>query len=207
MLECDNTQASEMQYEALLVNVDAAGGVFIPRTIREKGIVLPLIGIAQNREADQRTIFLEQGGNDLLVEPVNYRELLASIAACVRLTNSVTLDVHYFADKVLKINLSNLSVRVNGEKVHLTGKEFGMLSLLTRRAGRVISKESFMDYLYGNNLDDEPEMKIIDVFICKARKKLDDAQPGLGQLIETVWGRGYKLNPSFTLEEAQLNAS
>ena len=73
--------------------------------------------------------------------------------------------------------------------MHLTGKEFAILELLVLRKGMVLTKETFLNHLYGGM--DEPEMKIIDVFICKLRKKL--AQAGAGNLIGTVWGRGYMI--------------
>jgi two-component system cell cycle response regulator CtrA len=78
--------------------------------------------------------------------------------------------------------------------VHLTGKEYSILELLVLRKGMVLTKEAFLNHLYGGM--DEPEMKIIDVFICKLRKKL--AQAGEGNLIGTVWGRGYMLRDPVT---------
>jgi two-component system cell cycle response regulator CtrA len=80
-------------------------------------------------------------------------------------------------------------VTVEGRPVHLTGKEYAILELLTLRKGAVLTKEAFLNHLYGGM--DEPEVKIIDVFICKLRKKL--AQAGATDLIGTVWGRGYVL--------------
>ena len=82
---------------------------------------------------------------------------------------------------------------VNGQRVHLTGKEYQMLELLSLRKGTTLTKEMFLNHLYGGM--DEPELKIIDVFICKLRKKLAAATGGK-HYIETVWGRGYVLrNP------------
>ena len=83
---------------------------------------------------------------------------------------------------------------MGGQPVHLTGKEYAILELLVLRKGMVLTKEAFLNHLYGGM--DEPEMKIIDVFICKLRKKL--AMAGADNLIGTVWGRGYMirdLNP------------
>ena len=78
---------------------------------------------------------------------------------------------------------------VAGTPIHLTGKEYAILELLMLRKGMVLTKEAFLNHLYGGM--DEPEVKIIDVFICKLRKKL--AQAGADNLIGTVWGRGYML--------------
>jgi two-component system cell cycle response regulator CtrA len=74
--------------------------------------------------------------------------------------------------------------------VHLTGKEYQMLELLSLRKGTTLTKEMFLNHLYGGM--DEPELKIIDVFICKLRKKLATSAGGKNY-IETVWGRGYVL--------------
>jgi two-component system cell cycle response regulator CtrA len=89
----------------------------------------------------------------------------------------------------LLLNLDSHDVTVDGRPVHLTGKEYAILELLVLRKGMVLTKEAFLNHLYGGM--DEPEMKIIDVFICKLRKKLANA--GADNLIGTVWGRGYMI--------------
>ena len=93
------------------------------------------------------------------------------------------------ASAPLELNLDSREVTVDGKEVHLTGKEYAILELLVLRKGMVLTKEAFLNHLYGGM--DEPEMKIIDVFICKLRKKL--AQAGADNLIGTVWGRGYMM--------------
>jgi two-component system cell cycle response regulator CtrA len=90
----------------------------------------------------------------------------------------------------LAVNLDAKTVEVDGARVHLTGKEYAMLELLSLRKGTTLTKEMFLNHLYGGM--DEPELKIIDVFICKLRKKLSMATEG-ENYIETVWGRGYVL--------------
>jgi two-component system cell cycle response regulator CtrA len=92
-------------------------------------------------------------------------------------------------DKVA-INLDTRTVDVNGTQVHLTNKEYAILELLAMRKGTVLTKEMFLNHLYSSM--DEPEIKIIDVFVCKLRKKLSEASGGISY-IETVWGRGYML--------------
>ena len=88
------------------------------------------------------------------------------------------------------VNLDAKTVEVNNQRVHLTGKEYQMFELLSLRKGTTLTKEMFLNHLYGGM--DEPELKIIDVFICKLRKKLAQATGG-EHFIETVWGRGYVL--------------
>ena len=90
----------------------------------------------------------------------------------------------------LVVDLNTRVVSVDGKPVHLTGKEYGILELLSLRKGTTITKEMFLNHLYGGV--DEPELKIIDVFVCKLRKKLAQATGG-NHYIETIWGRGYRL--------------
>ena len=91
----------------------------------------------------------------------------------------------------LVVNLDTRSVDVDGRRLHVTGKEYSILELLSLRKGTTLTKEMFLDHLYGGI--DEPELKIIDVFICKLRKKLAAATGG-EHYVETIWGRGYVLN-------------
>ena len=93
----------------------------------------------------------------------------------------------------LVVNLNTRVVSVDAHPVHLTGKEYGILQLLSLRKGTTLTKEMFLNHLYGGV--DEPEVKIIDVFVCKLRKKLAQATGGT-HYIETVWGRGYVLRDS-----------
>src|SRR3984885_15400300 len=98
----------------------------------------------------------------------------------------------------LVVNLDTKTVEVGGQRVHLTGKEYQMLELLSLRKGTTLTKEMFLNHLYGGM--DEPELKIIDVFICKLRKKLANASEGRN-FIETVWGRGYVLREPHDIDE------
>ena len=90
----------------------------------------------------------------------------------------------------LAVHLNTRVVSVNDQPVHLTGKEYGILELLSLRKGTMLTKEMLLNHLYGGM--DEPELKIIDVFVCKLRKKLAQATGG-NHYIETIWGRGYVL--------------
>lgn len=101
----------------------------------------------------------------------------------------------------ISVNLDAKTVDVAGRPVHLTGKEYQMLELLSLRKGTTLTKEMFLNHLYGGM--DEPELKIIDVFICKLRKKLSTATDG-ENYIETVWGRGYVLREP---QDSQLDDS
>jgi two-component system cell cycle response regulator CtrA len=127
------------------------------------------------------------GADDFITKPFDKAELLARMQAVVRRSKGFSQPVLRVGP--LQLNLNSREVSVAGQPVHLTGKEFAILELLVLRKGMVLTKEAFLNHLYGGM--DEPEMKIIDVFICKLRKKL--AQAGATNLIGTVWGRGYMM--------------
>src|SRR6476469_7443227 len=139
-----------------------------------------------------------EGFNIYTTKPCHKDELVARIHAIVRRSKGHAQSVIQTGG--LKVNLDTKTVDVNGQRVHLTGKEYQMLELLSLRKVTTLTKEMFLNHLYGGM--DEPELKIIDVFICKLRKKLAAATGGK-HYIETVWGRGYVLrNPEDESEAA-----
>ncbi|HTW27146.1 MAG TPA: response regulator transcription factor [Acetobacteraceae bacterium] len=127
------------------------------------------------------------GADDFMTKPFDQAELLARMQAVVRRSKGYSQPTLRIG--ALALNLDSREVTVEGRPVHLTGKEYAILELLVLRKGMVLTKEAFLNHLYGGL--DEPEMKIIDVFICKLRKKL--AQAGADNVIGTVWGRGYMI--------------
>lgn len=156
--------------------------------LRSGRIKIPILILSGLSSVDQKIKGLGFGADDYLTKPFNRDELIARIQAIVRRSKGHSESVVRF-DKVV-INLDTRTVEVNGAQVHLTNKEYAILELLAVRKGTVLTKEMFLNHLY--NSSDEPEIKIIDVFICKLRKKLADASGGT-DYIETVWGRGYML--------------
>jgi two-component system, cell cycle response regulator CtrA len=125
--------------------------------------------------------------------------LLARVQAVVRRSKGFSQPRLWVGP--LQLNLDSREVTVNGQHVHLTGKEYAILELLVLRKGMVLTKEAFLNHLYGGM--DEPEMKIIDVFVCKLRKKL--ALAGADNLIGTAWGRGYMIRePANAAEEGDV---
>jgi two-component system cell cycle response regulator CtrA len=156
--------------------------------LRSAKVKIPILILSGLSGSEQKIKGLGFGADDYLTKPFNRGELIARIQAIVRRSKGHSESVIRF-DKVC-VNLDNRTVEVDAKTVHLTSKEYAILELLSMRKGTVLTKEMFLNHLYGGI--DEPELKIIDVFICKLRKKLYDASGGRNY-IETVWGRGYML--------------
>mgnify|MGYP001606827397 CR=1 FL=1 len=187
-------------YDAGVVDLDACSfGAYAARGLRTAKKSTTFIGISkgagERKWSDQRALFLENGDDDLLHGPVNPRELVASLRAATRRFSGSLVDIYeaQAGGALLKINLTTKSVVVNGGTIQLSGKEEAMVLLFASSPGRVLSKEVLLTQLYTGGVDDEPEMKIIDVFICKVRRKLEDCHPDAVRFIETVWGRGYRM--------------
>lgn len=166
--------------------------------LRSAKIKVPILILSGLSSADQKIKGLGFGADDYLTKPFDRGELIARIQAIVRRSKGHAESVIRF-DKV-SINLDTRIVEVAGTAVHLTNKEYAILELLAMRKGTVLTKEMFLNHLY--NGMDEPEIKIIDVFVCKLRKKLADAAGGTNY-IETVWGRGYMLKDYETQENEE----
>jgi len=173
-------------------------GMEVLRRLRDSRISTPVLILSGMREPDQKVKGLGIGADDYLTKPYNKAELLARIQAIVRRSKGHSQSI--IKTGRLSVNLDARAVEVDGQAIHLTGKEYGILELLSLRKGTTLSKEMFLNHLYGGI--DEPELKIIDVFICKLRKKLSTATSG-DNYIETVWGRGYVLRDP----EADADAS
>lgn len=171
--------------DLMLPDIDGYEVLLRLRSAKVKTPILILSGLSS---VDQKIKGLGFGADDYLTKPFNRGELVARIQAIVRRSKGHSESVVRF-DKVA-INLDTRTVDVDGTQVHLTNKEYAILELLAMRKGTVLTKEMFLNHLYSSM--DEPEIKIIDVFVCKLRKKLAKASNGTNY-IETVWGRGYML--------------
>jgi len=167
-------------------------GYEIVRRIRAARIDVPVMIVSGLNRPHAKIKGLGAGADDFITKPFDKGELLARVQAIVRRSKGFSQPLLQVG--ALQLNLESREVVVEGHAIHLTGKEYAILELLILRKGIVLAKESFLNHLYGGM--DEPEIKIIDVFICKLRKKLADA--GIRNLIGTVWGRGYILKDNDT---------
>jgi len=176
-------------------------GLEVLRRLRNSKVDTPVLILSGLTESEMKVKGLGSGADDYLTKPFNKEELLARIQAIVRRSKGHSASV--IQTGKLVVNLDAHTVEVEGKPVHLTGKEYGILELLSLRKGTTLTKEMFLNHLYGGM--DEPELKIIDVFICKLRKKLANATDG-DNYIETVWGRGYVLRDPTAEPKKAANA-
>lgn len=162
-------------------------GYEVLKRLRAGKVNTPILILSGLSELDNKIKGLGIGADDYLTKPFDKRELVARIQAIVRRSQGHAQST--ISTGKLMVNLDSRTVDVDGKPLHLTGKEYGIIELLSLRKGTTLTKEMFLNHLYGGM--DEPEVKIIDVFICKLRKKIE--QMTGENYIETVWGRGYVL--------------
>ncbi len=171
--------------DLMLPDID---GYEVLRRLRAAKVKTPILILSGLSEPDQKVKGLGFGADDYLTKPVDKDELVARIQAIVRRSKGYSESI--IRTGKLSVNLNKRTVEVNSHPLLITGKEYGILELLSLRKGTTLTKEMFLNHLYGGR--GEPQLKIIDVFVCKLRKKLSAATGG-ENYIETVWGRGYIL--------------
>ncbi|QSH39562.1 response regulator transcription factor [Candidatus Kaiserbacteria bacterium] len=206
-----------LESAAGLVDVEASGlGIFFPRSVRNARNTTPLVGIASvnKDEAWSETCaeFLEIGGDYLVKRPVSPREVIAALSSSIRRSNNGLHDIVFcelqdpkLGDLTLKINTTTSRVYVDDKEILLTGKERSCIRTLALAVDRVLSKEQILNSMYALEID-EPELKIIDVFMCKIRKKLAEVDPRASIFIQTIWGRGYSLVSLLALNNSEQKA-
>ncbi|OSQ52135.1 response regulator transcription factor CtrA [Marivita geojedonensis] len=188
-------------YDLILldINLPDMNGFDVLRQLRLARIETPILILSGNDASEDKIKGFGFGADDYLTKPFHREELVARIHAIIRRSKGHSQSI--IRTGKVEVNLDAKTVQVDGNTVHLTGKEYQMLELLSLRKGTTLTKEMFLNHLYGGM--DEPELKIIDVFICKLRKKLAEAT-GEGSHIETVWGRGYVLRDPEVEETGRL---
>jgi len=166
-------------------------GQFVLKRLRASRAVgqaqVPVVILSGESSIETKLEGFEEGADDYITKPFHRDELLARVNAVVRRARAAAPSEILLGPVVL--DLEARRAMIDGRAVPLTGKEYACLEFLATRRGMTVTKEMFLSHLYGGR--DEPEIKIIDVFICKLRRKL--AEAGAPPLIETVWGRGYTI--------------
>ena len=195
---CDSTDLGEdgidiaklYDYDLIILDLmlPDMDGYEVLRRLRAAKVHTPVLILSGLMESEQKVKGLCLGADDFMTKPFEKAELIARIQAIVRRSKG-------HSDSIIKIgklvvNLDSRTIEVNDQPVHLTNREYGIIELLSLRKGISLTKESFMNHLYGGI--DEPELKIIDVYVCKIRKKLSVVLDG-EEYIHTDWGRGYTL--------------
>jgi len=178
--------------DMMLPDID---GFEVLRRFRAGRVKTPILILSGLSGSEQKIRGLGIGADDYVTKPFNRGELIARIQAVVRRSKGHSESL--IRTGALVVNIDERTVELSGKPLHLTSKEYGILELLSLRKGTALTKEMFLNHLYGGI--DEPELKIIDVFICKLRKKLSDATGGQNY-IETLWGRGYMLRDPLVTE-------
>ena len=188
-------------YDLILLdlNLPDLGGLDVLRHIRLARVETPVLVLTGETDTETKLRSFGGGADDYLTKPFHREELVARIHAIIRRSQGHAQSI--IRTGAITVNLDAKTVEVDGKLVHLTGKEYQMLELLSLRKGTTLTKEMFLNHLYGGM--DEPELKIIDVFICKLRKKLSEATDG-ANYIETVWGRGYVLRDPIASVSGQV---
>jgi two-component system, cell cycle response regulator CtrA len=177
-------------YDIILLdlNLPDMSGFDVLRSLRVSKVKTPILILSGVASIEHKVKGLGYGADDYMTKPFHKAELIARVHAIVRRSQGHAQSIVQTGDLI--VNVDAKTVHIKEVRVNLTGKEYRMLELLSLRRGTTITKEMFLSQLYGGM--DEPEIKIIDVFMCKIRKKLAIASGGK-DYIETVWGRGYLL--------------
>jgi two-component system cell cycle response regulator CtrA len=174
-------------YDAVLLRLseDRLNDVDLIRKLRTARVKAPVIVLARTLNEAGRLRVLQAGADDLIVNALSHEEVFMKVQNLVR--RSRGFQDNSLCIGSIEINMNAKKIYAKGKAVTLTKKEYQIAEILALRKGAVLSKEAILDHLYGGL--DEPNPKIIDVFICKIRKKLQSM--GVDDFIETNWGRGY----------------
>lgn len=174
-------------FDAVVLNVGALEAEAVPvlHDIRRRGMQVPVLVIGGHGGADDAAVALNRGADDVIARPVQPAVVVARVQAMVRRT-AAHAPVLLSCGNV-DLDRDRQVVTVDGRVVAITGREFEVLETLLLRRSALLTKERFMSRLYGD--EDGPDQRIIDVFICKLRRKL--AAAGAAEIVRTVWGVGY----------------
>lgn len=185
---------AENNYDAIILdlNLPDGDGFEFTKVIRNNKVNTPILIVSGRSSVTDKVVALRAGADGYLTKPFDRQELVANLTAIVRRSNGHSDSV--IRTGPISVDLTKHEVKVNNKRVKLSSKEYRMMELLSLRKGSVLTKSHFLSHLYGGI--DEPEAKIIDVFICKLRRKLSQHARGHNH-IHTVWGQGYVLRDDY----------
>ncbi len=169
--------------DRMLPDID---GIDVMRSLRERGVATPVLIISALGEIDDRVRGLRAGGDDYLTKPFSFVELLARVEALARRSDTVIKETVLRVGD-LELDLVSRTVSRRGRDINLLPREFQLLEYLVRNAGRVVSRTMLLQHVWDLHFD--PTTNIIDVYVGRVRRKVDDTQSY--PLIHTVRGVGY----------------
>ncbi|MEO6359579.1 MAG: response regulator transcription factor [Sphingomicrobium sp.] len=183
--------AKQYDYDLILLdlNLPDMHGHDVLKKVRAANIDTPVLILSSIAEKSSKVRALGLGADDYVTKPFHRDELVARIRAILRRSNGHSQSV--IQTGKLAVNLNAKTAALNGKRLSLTNKEYAMVELLSLRKGTALTKEMFLSHLYGGI--DEPADKIIEVFMCKLRKKMSLASGG-ANYIRTNRGRGYSIH-------------
>ena len=182
--------AANEPYDAAIVDImlPKGDGLSLIGELRRKKVATPVMILSAKRSVDDRIRGLQTGGDDYLVKPFAFAELLARLRALIRRGSNAPEPTSLRAAG-LSMDLLTREVLRAERKVDLQPREFALLEYLMRHAGEVVSKTMILEHVWG--YDFEPQTNVVDVLVCRLRKKVE-TQPG-DQIIHTIRGLGYVL--------------
>ncbi len=182
------TLASTRSYDAIVLDIMLPGrdGLSILRNLRDKSIETPVILLTARGSLNERLEGLNLGADDYMAKPFFVEELAARLRVVTRRSGEEGKSI--LSNGNVSLNLLTHETRVGDSVVELTSREFALLSYLIRSPGRTYSRAQICEHVWNYHFD--PATNIVDVYIQKLRKKLDDGSKG--SLIETVRGVGYR---------------
>jgi two-component system cell cycle response regulator CtrA len=191
------------RFDAILLDLELVDtpALDLIRRVRASGCQTPIIGITSQTDAVTRVKALDLGADDVLGAFCQAEELMARLRAVVRRSGGHARST--LTAGPLELSLDSREVRVSGQPLHLTPKEYALLELLMLKRGVSLTKGACLNHLYGT--EDEPELKTVDVIVCRLRKKL--ATVGLPSLVQNVWGCGYRLADQTTVPASETPAN
>jgi two-component system OmpR family response regulator len=182
--------ALTVPYDAAVVDVmlPIRDGLSMIEQIRQRKINTPVIILSAKRTVDERVYGLQIGGDDYMIKPFAFAELLARIQGLIRRSTGAAESTRVSAGN-LTIDLLKREATLSGKVIDLQPREFSLLEFLMRNAGRIVSKTMILEHIWDYSFD--PQTNVVDVLICRLRSKLD--KEGVQKIIRTVRGAGYVL--------------